>query len=47
MLLYQVRKDDTESLNDEIEQLQGRHAELLMQADGVRDKVDASKVQSL
>lgn len=43
----EVRKDDTESLNDEIEQLQGRHAELLMQADGVRDKVDASKVQSL
>jgi len=43
----EVRKDDTESLNETIERLQATHMDLLMQVDGVRQKVDAAKVQSI
>ena len=45
--LSQVRKDDTESLNKTIEDLQNKHMELLMQVDGVRQKVDAAKVHAI
>ncbi|KAL5251351.1 hypothetical protein ACHWQZ_G016896 [Mnemiopsis leidyi] len=43
----EVRKDDTEGLNKTIEDLQTRHMELLLQVDGVRQKVDAAKVHAI
>eukprot|EP00116_Pleurobrachia_bachei_P009677 sb/3469939/ len=43
----EVRKDDSESLTTSIENLQRHHMDLLMQVDGVRQKVDAVKVHSM
>lgn len=44
---FEVRKDDADSLNECIDRLQGRHMDLLMQIDGVRQKVDASEMHAI